>query len=186
MKCLLKDSFVIITIYLSLVPNIALAYIDPGTGSIIISAIVFVLATIGYYIRFVVQKIKEFFSLLSTGVPGSVAGLLKAQERFGRLSRIEVMAPSIQLADDGFVIYPQLADSLKRAFPRLRQDPTARSLFYRQVELPGGGAQWIAYQSGELLRQPELAQSLKLISLKGTLAFYEGKIDLVEAQKILN
>ena len=123
-----------------------------------------------------VNKSKEFFSLLSTGVPGSVAGLLKAQERFGRLSRIEVMAPSIQLADDGFVIYPQLADSLKRAFPRLRQDPTARSLFYRQVELPGGGAQWIAYQSGELLRQPELAQSLKLISLKGTSAFYEGKI----------
>ena len=123
-----------------------------------------------------VSKSKEFFSLLSTGVPGSVAGLLKAQERFGRLSRIEVMAPSIQLADDGFVIYPQLADSLKRAFPRLRQDPTARSLFYRQVELPGGGAQWIAYQSGELLRQPELAQSLKLISLKGTSAFYEGKI----------
>tara|TARA_A100000164_G_C21437653_1_gene553992 strand:+ start:26 stop:229 length:204 start_codon:yes stop_codon:yes gene_type:complete len=63
MKCLLKDSFVIITIYLSIVPNIALAYIDPGTGSIIISAIVFVLATIGYYIRFVIQKIKEFFSL---------------------------------------------------------------------------------------------------------------------------
>ena len=123
-----------------------------------------------------VSKSKEFFSLLSTGVPGSVAGLLKAQERFGRLSRVDVMAPSIQLADDGFVIYPQLADSLKRAFPRLRQDPTARSLFYRQVELPGGGAQWIPYQSGELLRQPELAQSLKLISLKGTSAFYEGKI----------
>ena len=123
-----------------------------------------------------VSKSKEFFSLLSTGVPGSVAGLLTAQERFGRLSRVDVMAPSIQLADDGFVIYPLLADSLKRAFPRLRQDPTARSLFYRQVELPGGGAQWIPYQSGELLRQPELAQSLKLISLKGTSAFYEGKI----------
>ena len=123
-----------------------------------------------------VSKSKEFFSLLSTGVPGSVAGLLRAQERFGRLSRVVVMAPSIQLADDGFVIYPQLADSLKSAFPRLRQDPTARSLFYRQVELPDGGAQWIPYQSGELLRQPELAQSLKLISLKGTSAFYEGTI----------
>ena len=85
-----------------------------------------------------VSKNKEFFSLLSTGVPGSVAGLLKAQERFGRLSRVEVMAPSIQLADEGFVIYPQLADSLKRAFPRLSKDPTARSLFYRQVELPDG------------------------------------------------
>ncbi|MEJ6658059.1 MAG: gamma-glutamyltransferase [Synechococcus sp. ChSW.bin.154] len=123
-----------------------------------------------------VSKSKEFFSLLSTGVPGSVAGLLRAQERFGRLSRVEVMAPSIQLADDGFVIYPQLADSLKSAFPRLRQDPTARSLFYRQVELPDGGAQWIPYQSGELLRQPELAQSLKLISVEGTSAFYEGTI----------
>ncbi len=63
MKNLLKDGFVIIAIYLSISPNIALAYIDPGTGSIIISAIVFVLATIGYYIRFVVQKIKEFFGL---------------------------------------------------------------------------------------------------------------------------
>lgn len=121
-----------------------------------------------------VSKNKEFFSLLSTGVPGSVAGLLKAQERFGRLSRVEVMAPSIQLADEGFVIYPQLADSLKRAFPRLSKDPTARSLFYRQVELPDGGPQWIPYQSGEQLRQPELAQSLKLISSKGTAGFYEG------------
>ncbi len=121
-----------------------------------------------------VSKNKEFFSLLSTGVPGSVAGLLKAQERFGRLSRVEVMAPSIQLADEGFVIYPQLADSLKRAFPRLSKDPTARSLFYRQVELPDGGPQWIPYQSGEQLRQPELAQSLKLISSKGSVGFYEG------------
>jgi len=121
-----------------------------------------------------VSKNKEFFSLLSTGVPGSVAGLLKAQERFGRLSRVEVMAPSIQLADEGFVIYPQLADSLKRAFPRLSKDPTARSLFYRQVELPDGGPQWIPYQSGEQLRQPELAQSLKLISSKGSAGFYEG------------
>ncbi len=121
-----------------------------------------------------VSKNKEFFSLLSTGVPGSVAGLLKAQERFGRLSRVEVMAPSIQLADEGFVIYPQLADSLKRAFPRLSKDPTARSLFYRQVELPDGGPQSIPYQSGEQLRQPELAQSLKLISSKGTAGFYEG------------
>ena len=121
-----------------------------------------------------VSKNKEFFSLLSTGVPGSVAGLLKAQERFGRLSRVEVMAQSIQLADEGFVIYPQLADSLKRVFLRLSKDPTARSLFYRQVELPDGGPQWIPYQSGEQLRQPELAQSLKLISSKGTAGFYEG------------
>ena len=121
-----------------------------------------------------VSKNKEFFSLLSTGVPGSVAGLLKAQKRFGRLSRAEVMAPSIQLADAGFVVYPQLADSLKRAFSRLSQDPTARSLFYRQVDAPEGGIQWTPYQSGEKLRQPDLAKSLKLISLKGVSGFYEG------------
>ena len=134
-----------------------------------------------------VSKSKEFFSLLSTGVPGSVAGLLKAQERFGRLSRAEVMEPSIRLADDGFEIYPQLADSLKGAFSRLSQDPTARSLFYRRVDRPDGETQWIPYQSGDQLRQPDLARSLKLISLKGESGFYEGTtakkiVDLMKAR----
>jgi len=63
MKKLFKDSLIIIFISLSVSPNIALAYIDPGTGSMIISAIVFVMATIGYYLRLVIQKIKEFLNL---------------------------------------------------------------------------------------------------------------------------
>jgi len=62
MKKLFKDSLAVILISLSISPNIAQAYIDPGTGSMIISAIVFVIASIGYYIRFVIQKIKEFFN----------------------------------------------------------------------------------------------------------------------------
>jgi gamma-glutamyltranspeptidase/glutathione hydrolase len=133
-----------------------------------------------------VSRKKEFFSVLSTGVPGSVAGLLQAHQRFGRLSRAEVIAPSIQLADDGFVVYPQLADSLKRAFPRLSQDPAARSLFYRQVDRTDGVIQWTSYQAGDQLRQPDLANTLRLISLKGSAGFYEGKtankiVDLMKA-----
>ena len=68
-------------------------------------------------------------SLLSTGVPGTVAGLLKAQERFGALSRAEVMAPAIRLAEQGFAVYPVLADSLKRAAPLLQADPSAKAIY---------------------------------------------------------
>ena len=63
MKKLFKDSFIIIFIFLSISPNIALAYIDPGTGSLIISAIMFILVSIGYYFRIVIQKIKDFLNL---------------------------------------------------------------------------------------------------------------------------
>ena len=97
-----------------------------------------------------------------------------------------MIAPSIQLADDCFVVYPQLADSLKRAFPRLSQDPAARSLFYRQVDRTDGVIQWTSYQAGDQLRQPDLANTLRLISLKGSAGFYEGKtankiVDLMKA-----
>lgn len=54
---------------------------------------------------------------------------MKAQELYCRLSRVEVMVLSIQLVDDSFVIYLQLAESLRRAFPRLNKDPAVRLLF---------------------------------------------------------
>lgn len=49
-----------------------------------------------------VDRQKATRSLLSSGVPGTVAGLLEAQQRFGVLSRAEVMAPAVALAHRGF------------------------------------------------------------------------------------
>jgi gamma-glutamyltranspeptidase/glutathione hydrolase len=107
-------------------------------------------------------------SLLSTGVPGTVAGLLKAQERFGALSRSEVMAPAIRLAEQGFPVYPVLADSLKRAAPLLQADPSAKAIYYKSDGEP--------YAAGEILRQPLLAATLRRIAQQGRSGFYQGPL----------
>ena len=107
-------------------------------------------------------------SLLSTGVPGTVAGLLRAQERFGALSRSEVMAPAIRLAEQGFAVYPVLAESLQRAAPLLQRDPSAKAIYYK----PGGEP----YRAGEILRQPLLAATLQRIAEQGRPGFYQGPV----------
>ena len=107
-------------------------------------------------------------SLLSTGVPGTVAGLLKAQERFGALSRSEVMAPAIRLAEQGFPVYPVLAESFKRAAPLLQADPSAKAIYYKSDGEP--------YAAGEILRQPLLAATLRRIAQQGRSGFYQGPL----------
>ncbi len=112
-------------------------------------------------------------SLLSSGVPGTVAGLLKAQQRFGVLNRAEVMAPAIKLARDGFLVYPALATSLQQALPLLGADKEAKQIFYR---LKPNSAAVGFYQPGEIFKQPQLAKTLLLISQQGNAGFYRGEV----------
>ncbi|MFZ4566980.1 MAG: gamma-glutamyltransferase [Prochlorococcaceae cyanobacterium] len=104
--------------------------------------------------------------LLSVAVPGSVAGLLEAQHRFGRLSRAQVLAPAIALARDGIVVDGWLAGSLAQAAPRLRRDPVAATLYLHPEGRP--------YRVGERLRQPELAATLARLARQGPDGFYRG------------
>jgi len=62
MKSFCKELVHILIIFIIINPQIAYAYIDPGTISLIVSAIVAVLASIGYYSRIIINKIKSFFS----------------------------------------------------------------------------------------------------------------------------
>ena len=105
-------------------------------------------------------------SLLSTGVPGTVAGLLKAQERFGALSRSEVMAPAIRLAEQGFAVYPVLEDSLKRAAPLLQADPAPKPFITRAAESPIA----LARSCGSRCWRPPCGASLS----RAALAFIKG------------
>ena len=98
-----------------------------------------------------VDRQKATRSLLSSGVPGTVAGLLEAQQRFGVLSRAEVMAPAIALARGGFPVYPALAASLQQALPLLGNDPAAKQIFYR---LKPNIAAVAFYQPGDIFKQP--------------------------------
>ncbi|MFT5121354.1 MAG: gamma-glutamyltranspeptidase/glutathione hydrolase [Psychrobacter glaciei] len=104
---------------------------------------------------------------LAIGVPGTVAGLLKALEDHGTLSRGQVMAPAIALAEDGIEVTAGLSESLTALSDRLQKWPSTKKIFFK----PDGSA----YQPGERLKQPELAKSLKLIAAKGADGFYKGE-----------
>ena len=108
--------------------------------------------------------------MLSTGVPGTVAGLTLAQARYGRLPLKVVLAPAIQLAERGFPVGVELAASLTAAAPLLKADPNSRRQFFKAGGLP--------YRPGEILRQGDLARSLRRIAEQGAPGFYGGPVAL--------
>ena len=121
---------------------------------------------------------KAQFSLLSAGVPGSVAGFYYALTNYGTLSWQEVLRPSIKLAEEGFEIPHDLANTLasKRYRERLSSDPAASKVFYKK-----DGS---LYKEGEILIQKDLASTLKKISQFGPDAFYRGDIAKLIAQEM--
>lgn len=104
---------------------------------------------------------------LAVGVPGTVAGLLKALDDHGTMSRGQVMAPAINLAENGIEVTAGLSESLEALSDRLQKWPSTKKIFFK--------ADGSAYQPGERLKQPELAKSLKLIAAKGSDGFYKGE-----------
>ncbi|KAA0939568.1 gamma-glutamyltransferase [Psychrobacter sp. ANT_H59] len=104
---------------------------------------------------------------LAVGVPGTVAGLLKALEDHGTMSRGQVLAPAIALAENGIEVTAGLSESLEALSDRLQKWPSTKKIFFK--------ADGSAYQPGERLKQPELAHSLKLIAAKGADGFYKGE-----------
>lgn len=121
-----------------------------------------------------VNTYEKRFGVNSAGIPGTVAGLLKAQETWGVLTREQVIAPAISLADDGFIVSDSLAYSINRAATRFQTEET------RQYFLGEEGKQ----VPGKLWQQPELAQTLKLISEQGVPGFYEGEVAMLLTDQV--
>lgn len=105
-------------------------------------------------------------SALSSGVPGTVAGLLAAHERFGQLDRAQVLQPAIRLARDGFLISEAQAWSFAQAAPKFRQYESSTKYF-----LPAGSPP----RAGDLFRQTDLADTLQRIAEQGRDGFYQGE-----------
>jgi len=103
----------------------------------------------------------------SAAVPGSVAGLALALEKYGTLPLEKVMAPAIRLARKGFPVSTRLADQLREHGPRLSRDPETRRIFLR-------GGKFI--RPGERLVQKDLARTLERIARNGPGAFYDGSL----------
>ncbi|UVC15556.1 gamma-glutamyltransferase [Mesorhizobium onobrychidis] len=105
---------------------------------------------------------------LAVGVPGSVAGFETAREKYGTLTRQDLMAPAIRYARDGFVLEQGDVTSLEGGAARLAKDPAAAAIFLKPGAKP--------YATGERLVQADLAASLSAISNEGRDAFYKGPI----------
>lgn len=115
-----------------------------------------------------VTKDASLYGYLAAGVPGTVLGMDSAQKKYGKLTRLQVMAPAIKLAREGFVLTRADTDILDTTVKRFRQDPESARIFL--------GKNGEALQPGDRLIQADLANTLTAISEKGPDAFYQGKI----------
>jgi gamma-glutamyltranspeptidase/glutathione hydrolase len=105
---------------------------------------------------------------LAVGVPGTVAGMALALQRYGTITLKDALAPAIRLAEEGITVSPELAASLKDASERLRRWPSSAAIFYHPDGTP--------YAPGETLVQHDLADSLRTIAALGPSGFYEGPV----------
>lgn len=110
---------------------------------------------------------KSWYTHQAIGVPGTVAGLTKALEKWGSLPLAEVMQPAIDLAEQGYEVSPTMAKLLQVEKDNLGKWPTTKAIFF-------DGDEPLAL--GDTLVQKNLAESLKLIAKEGADAFYKGAI----------
>ena len=102
---------------------------------------------------------------LAVGVPGTVAGLEWARDRYGSKPRAALLAPAIRLARDGFVLAPADTSLLQLGTPDFARDPPTAAIFTHAGQ---------PYAVGERLVQRQLAATLEAIAAGGADAFYRG------------
>jgi gamma-glutamyltranspeptidase / glutathione hydrolase len=119
---------------------------------------------------FTVNGVPQGFTPASTsgqavGVPGTLMVVATAVQRYGRKRLADVIQPAIELAENGFPVNFVLAGDATSSRTNLYQET-------RNVFRPGG----VPVQEGQILKQPDLAKTLRLIAAKGPEVFYHGEI----------
>src|SRR5436305_5096317 len=104
---------------------------------------------------------------LGVGVPGTLQAWKVAAEKFGTRPFASLLKPAIQIADEGFVVNPTFNLQINQNLSRFRDFSSTRALY-----LPSGAAPAV----GSLFRNPDLANTYRLIARQGTDVFYEGPI----------
>jgi gamma-glutamyltranspeptidase/glutathione hydrolase len=104
---------------------------------------------------------------LAVAVPGEVAGLVEARRRFGSMPFAVLAAPAIKLASDGFPLDAALRFAIERQQANMKRFTNLGRVYLPAGELPN---------EGDVIRQPELAATLKSLAQNGAAAFYGGWI----------
>lgn len=106
-------------------------------------------------------------SAKGASVPGAVAGLELAREKFGTLDRATDLQPAIDYAIKGFAVDSTLALNLESYRRILEKDPYTKSIYYSNNQVP---------KVGTIIRNPDYGRTLTKIQAEGTAAFYTGDI----------
>lgn len=119
---------------------------------------------------------KSTTGYLAVAVPGTVLGFETALRKYGTMSRQQVIAPAIQLAEKGFILTPGDVAFLTPETDIFKTQKNIASIFLKNGK---------PYQAGDRLIQTDLANTLKQIAEKGANAFYRGAIadKIVEASQ---
>ncbi len=114
------------------------------------------------------EYIKESstFGHMAAGVPGTVAGMAYALEKYGTMKWADVVEPARKLAADGFPVWYQLEQSLRSGSKQLARNAESNRVFLRGGKL---------YETDEIFKQPDLAATFDRLIKNGPKEFYEGK-----------
>lgn len=119
-------------------------------------------------------KDKSLETLSSSGVPGTVAGLNYALEKYGTMTLSQILAPAIALAKNGITVTDDMIRILTKSADLLQKNSESCRVFFKSnCEM---------YQPNDILKQPDLYNTLVYLSKYGSQGFYKGKI----AQKIVS
>ena len=112
-----------------------------------------------------VNKSTSRIGYLAGGIPGTVAGMWEAHQKFGSMPWKDLLKPAIQLAQAGFKVSPFMADSINRAHSSMKDYPSTVEIFFPEFPL----------KPNHNLVQKDLAATLKRIAQNGKDGFYKGK-----------
>ena len=104
---------------------------------------------------------------LAAGIPGVPAALEYMAKKYGRLSLKQNLQPAIKLAEQGFEVEQHYQRMAKFRLAALKQSPAAEKIFLHNGEVP---------DAGFVIKQPDLANTLRSIANKGAAGFYTGEL----------
>src|SRR5208282_2503123 len=106
---------------------------------------------------------------LASGTPGEVAGLLYAFEHYGsgKISRAQMLQPAIDWATKGYKCTANMSSYIKDHFDTIKKFPACAAIYLRDG---------LPIEPGEVIKNPDLARTLKLVAQKGKDAIYKGDI----------
>jgi len=113
-----------------------------------------------------VKPHESLFGAKASGIPGTVAGMWAAHKKYGTLEWDRLLAPAVDLAEQGFVVHEKLANNIAHYIERAKE-----------AGINNNFSEYFAHaKAGTTFKQPDLAKTLRAIQQQGKDGFYKGEV----------